>query len=69
MHHEASNFLNFKLQVPLPEKPETEDESILKKWKWEMKSAKKENSERHSLRCDIELKLSVSFLPLPLASK
>ncbi|KAG2238777.1 hypothetical protein Bca52824_091948 [Brassica carinata] len=46
--------------VPLPEKPDTEDESILKKWKWEMKSAKKENSERHSLRCDIELKLSVA---------
>ncbi|KAL0735811.1 hypothetical protein Bca4012_012021 [Brassica carinata] len=46
--------------VPLPEKPDTEDESILKKWKWEMKSAKKENSERHSQRCDIELKLPVA---------
>lgn len=46
--------------VPLPEKPDTEDESILKKWKWEMKSAKKENSERHSQRCDVELKLSVA---------
>ncbi|CAN6864834.1 unnamed protein product [Brassica oleracea] len=46
--------------VPLPEKPDTEDENILKKWKWEMKSAKKENSERHSQRCDVELKLSVA---------
>ncbi|KAL1205880.1 DNA-directed RNA polymerase 2, chloroplastic/mitochondrial [Cardamine amara subsp. amara] len=46
--------------VPLPEKPDTEDEGILKKWKWEVKSAKKENSERHSQRCDTELKLSVA---------
>uniref|UniRef100_A0A1J3DZF0 DNA-directed RNA polymerase n=1 Tax=Noccaea caerulescens TaxID=107243 RepID=A0A1J3DZF0_NOCCA len=46
--------------VPLPEKPDTEDESILKKWRWELRSAKKVNSERHSLRCDIELKLSVA---------
>ena len=62
------NFCKLKLQVPLPEKPDTEDENILKKWKWEMKSAKKENSERHSQRCDVELKLSVSFF-FPLASK
>ncbi|MQM13001.1 hypothetical protein Taro_045922, partial [Colocasia esculenta] len=46
--------------VPLPEKPETEDEAVIKKWKWKMKSAKKENSERHSLRCDVELKLAVA---------
>ncbi|CAH8271205.1 unnamed protein product [Arabidopsis lyrata] len=46
--------------VPLPEKPDTEDEGILKKWKWEVKSAKKVNSERHSQRCDTELKLSVA---------
>lgn len=59
----SRGLFTFKLQVPLPEKPDTEDESILKKWRWEVKSAKKENSERHSQRCDIELKLSVSFIP------
>nr|ABD96891.1 hypothetical protein [Tarenaya spinosa] len=46
--------------VPLPEKPDTEDENILKKWKWKVKSANKENRERHSQRCDIELKLNVA---------
>ncbi|CAI0553079.1 unnamed protein product [Linum tenue] len=46
--------------VPLPEKPDTEDESLLKKWKWKLRNAKKENRERHSLRCDTELKLSVA---------
>ncbi|KAL3654335.1 DNA-directed RNA polymerase 1, mitochondrial [Castilleja foliolosa] len=46
--------------VPLPEEPDTEDESEMKKWKWKVKSVKKENSERHSQRCDIELKLAVA---------
>ncbi|KAK8694366.1 hypothetical protein V6N13_071920 [Hibiscus sabdariffa] len=46
--------------VPLPEKPDTEDEAVLRKWKWKVKSVKKENRERHSQRCDIELKLAVS---------
>ncbi|KAK4798002.1 hypothetical protein SAY86_030328 [Trapa natans] len=46
--------------VPLPEKPDTEDEIQLKKWKWKVKSIKKENRERHSQRCDIELKLAVA---------
>ncbi|XP_031492088.1 DNA-directed RNA polymerase 1B, mitochondrial-like [Nymphaea colorata] len=46
--------------VPLPEKPDTEDDEVLKKWKWKFKNAKKESSERHSLRCDVELKLSVA---------
>ncbi|CAA6665446.1 unnamed protein product [Spirodela intermedia] len=46
--------------IPLPEKPETEDETLIKKWKWKVKAAKKENSERHSLRCDVELKLAVA---------
>ncbi|URE41883.1 hypothetical protein MUK42_07982 [Musa troglodytarum] len=46
--------------IPLPEKPETDDEAELKKWKWKLKSVKKENSERHSQRCDVELKLSVA---------
>ncbi|KAK6157754.1 hypothetical protein DH2020_012002 [Rehmannia glutinosa] len=44
--------------VPLPEEPDTEDESEMKKWKWKVKAVKKENSERHSQRCDIELKLA-----------
>ncbi|XP_074589982.1 DNA-directed RNA polymerase 2, chloroplastic/mitochondrial-like [Curcuma longa] len=46
--------------VPLPEKPDTEDEIQLRKWKWKLKSVKKENSERHSQRCDMELKLAVA---------
>ncbi|CAN6477441.1 unnamed protein product [Victoria cruziana] len=47
--------------VPLPEKPDAEDDNeVLKKWKWKLKNAKKENTERHSLRCDVELKLSVA---------
>ncbi|CAI9109927.1 OLC1v1009869C1 [Oldenlandia corymbosa var. corymbosa] len=46
--------------IPLPEQPETEDEALLKKWKWKVNSVKKENSERHSQRCDTELKLAVA---------
>ncbi|XP_021739363.1 DNA-directed RNA polymerase 2, chloroplastic/mitochondrial-like [Chenopodium quinoa] len=46
--------------VPLPEKPDTEDESELKAWKWKVRSVKKENRERHSQRCDVELKLAVA---------
>ncbi|XP_054819802.1 DNA-directed RNA polymerase 2B, chloroplastic/mitochondrial-like isoform X2 [Prosopis cineraria] len=46
--------------VPLPGKPDTDDEALIKKWKWKSKSVKKENRERHSRRCDIELKLSVA---------
>ncbi|XP_057961393.1 DNA-directed RNA polymerase 1B, mitochondrial-like isoform X2 [Malania oleifera] len=46
--------------VPLPEAPDTEDEAELRKWKWKVKAVKKENSERHSQRCDIELKLAVA---------
>ncbi|KAI4346747.1 hypothetical protein L6164_007617 [Bauhinia variegata] len=46
--------------VPLPEKPDTEDEALIKKWKWKVKSAQKENRERYSQRCDLELKLAVA---------
>ncbi|RVX06293.1 DNA-directed RNA polymerase 1, mitochondrial [Vitis vinifera] len=46
--------------VPLPEEPDTEDEAEIRKWKWKVRSVKKENSERHSQRCDIELKLAVA---------
>ncbi|XP_004509767.1 DNA-directed RNA polymerase 1B, mitochondrial-like [Cicer arietinum] len=46
--------------TPLPEEPDTEDEAEIRKWKWKVKSVKKENSERHSQRCDIELKLAVA---------
>ncbi|PON58052.1 DNA-directed RNA polymerase, phage-type [Parasponia andersonii] len=46
--------------VPLPEKPDTEDETLLKKWRWDVRSVKKENRERYSQRCDIELKLAVA---------
>ncbi|PWA46787.1 DNA-directed RNA polymerase, phage-type [Artemisia annua] len=46
--------------VPLPEEPDTADETEIKKWKWKMKTVRKENRERHSQRCDIELKLAVA---------
>ncbi|CAN8238973.1 unnamed protein product [Cochlearia groenlandica] len=46
--------------VPVPEKPDSEDQEEVKQWKWKSKEAKKENSERHSQRCDIELKLEVA---------
>lgn len=46
--------------IALPEKPDTEDEAQIRKWKWKVKSTRKENRERHSQRCDIELKLAVA---------
>ncbi|XWS64144.1 hypothetical protein CRYUN_Cryun06bG0161500 [Craigia yunnanensis] len=46
--------------VPLPEEPDTEDEAEIRKWKWKVKAVKKQNNERHSQRCDIELKLAVA---------
>ncbi|XP_044493782.1 DNA-directed RNA polymerase 2, chloroplastic/mitochondrial-like isoform X2 [Mangifera indica] len=46
--------------IPIPEEPDMEDVAEIKKWKWKMKAAKKENSERHSQRCDVELKLAVA---------
>ncbi|NP_001289520.1 DNA-directed RNA polymerase 2, chloroplastic/mitochondrial [Nicotiana sylvestris] len=46
--------------APLPEEPDTEDEALRTKWRWKVKSVKKENRERHSQRCDIELKLAVA---------
>ncbi|XP_044480986.1 DNA-directed RNA polymerase 2, chloroplastic/mitochondrial-like [Mangifera indica] len=46
--------------IPLPEEPDTEDEALLRKWKWKVRNVKKENRERHSQRCDTELKLSVA---------
>ncbi|KAG6516375.1 DNA-directed RNA polymerase 2, chloroplastic/mitochondrial-like [Zingiber officinale] len=46
--------------IPLPEKPNTDDEAEIRKWKWKKNSVKKENSERHSQRCDVELKLAVA---------
>ncbi|WVZ70612.1 hypothetical protein U9M48_019261 [Paspalum notatum var. saurae] len=49
-----------RTDVPLPNKPDVEDETVLKKWKWHLRSVKKENSERHSQRCDVELKLAVA---------
>ncbi|XP_042448640.1 DNA-directed RNA polymerase 1B, mitochondrial-like [Zingiber officinale] len=46
--------------IPLPEKPDTEDETELRNWKWKIRSIRKENNERHSRRCDVELKLAVA---------
>lgn len=52
-------FLYVMMQLPLPEPLDTEDASEITKWKWKVKGIKKENAERHSKRCDIELKLAV----------
>ncbi|XP_073003649.1 DNA-directed RNA polymerase 1, mitochondrial-like [Typha latifolia] len=49
-----------RADIPLPERPDTEDDTTIKKWKWKLRSVKKENSERHSQRCDVELKLAVA---------
>ncbi|XP_057448046.1 DNA-directed RNA polymerase 1B, mitochondrial-like [Lotus japonicus] len=46
--------------VPLPEEPNTEDEEEIRKWKRQVKTIMKENNERHSQRCEIELKLAVA---------
>jgi DNA-directed RNA polymerase len=48
-----------KENIPLPERPETEDPDEIQKWKWSLKKAKKANRELHAERCDTELKLSV----------
>ncbi|KAJ7953979.1 DNA-directed RNA polymerase [Quillaja saponaria] len=46
--------------LPLPDEPDTEDVAQIRKWKWKVKNAKKENNDRHSQRCDVELKLAVA---------
>ncbi|XP_057428848.1 DNA-directed RNA polymerase 3B, chloroplastic isoform X2 [Lotus japonicus] len=46
--------------VPLPDKPPTEDLKQIQEWKYRVRKAKKMNLERHSQRCDTELKLSVA---------
>ncbi|KAJ0984272.1 hypothetical protein J5N97_002628 [Dioscorea zingiberensis] len=45
--------------VPLPERPDSDDLAEIQKWRWNTRKAKKINSEMHAQRCDIELKLSV----------
>ncbi|KAG1326675.1 hypothetical protein COCNU_01G006090 [Cocos nucifera] len=51
--------------ISLPEKPDTEDEAEIRKWKWKVESVKKENSERHSQQCDVEIKLAISLPEKP----
>ncbi|KAF2310443.1 hypothetical protein GH714_010235 [Hevea brasiliensis] len=46
--------------IPIPEKPLSEDLREIQQWRWSMRKAKKINRERHSQRCDTELKLSVA---------
>ncbi|KAK2973046.1 hypothetical protein RJ640_016178, partial [Escallonia rubra] len=48
-----------RVDVPIPEL-HSEDLKEIKKWRWSVRKAKKINQERHSQRCDIELKLSVA---------
>ncbi|XP_042002629.1 DNA-directed RNA polymerase 3, chloroplastic-like [Salvia splendens] len=45
--------------VPIPELL-SNDEKEIKSWKWSVRKVKKINQERHSQRCDLELKLSVA---------
>ncbi|XP_006578470.1 DNA-directed RNA polymerase 3B, chloroplastic-like isoform X2 [Glycine soja] len=47
-------------EVPKPDKPPVEDLKLIQEWKCSVRKAKKINLERHSLRCDTELKLSVA---------
>ncbi|KAK3031771.1 hypothetical protein RJ639_037068, partial [Escallonia herrerae] len=49
-----------RVDVPIPEL-HSEDLKEIKKWRWSVRKAKKINQERHSQRCDIELKLSVAW--------
>ncbi|KAF8658576.1 hypothetical protein HU200_059036 [Digitaria exilis] len=49
-----------KENIPLPERPESEDPDEMQRWKWSLKKAKKTNRELHAERCDTELKLSVA---------
>lgn len=53
-------------QVPVPEKPSVDDLKLIQEWKWNARKARKLNLERHSQRCDTELKLSVRSLLLLL---
>ncbi|KAG0631342.1 hypothetical protein M758_1G245900 [Ceratodon purpureus] len=46
--------------VPLPDKPESDDFEELRNWRRHTASAKRINSERHSMRCDTELKLAAA---------
>ncbi|MBA0690179.1 hypothetical protein Goari_007873, partial [Gossypium aridum] len=46
--------------IPIPEKPYSEDSTEIQEWKWSVRKANKVNRERHSQRCDTELKLSVA---------
>ncbi|XP_022731756.1 DNA-directed RNA polymerase 3, chloroplastic isoform X4 [Durio zibethinus] len=46
--------------IPIPEKPPSEDSTEIQEWKWSVRKANKINRERHSQRCDTELKLSVA---------
>ncbi|KAL0013443.1 hypothetical protein SO802_000512 [Lithocarpus litseifolius] len=50
--------------VPIPEKPTSEDLTEIQEWKLSWRKAKKINLERHSQRCDSELKLSVTLAAL-----
>ncbi|GAB2291537.1 DNA-directed RNA polymerase 3, chloroplastic, variant 2 [Dionaea muscipula] len=46
--------------IPLPQKPLSDCPTEIAAWKWNMRKAKKTNRERHALRCDTELRLSVA---------
>ncbi|KAL3693501.1 hypothetical protein R1sor_007152 [Riccia sorocarpa] len=46
--------------VLVPSRPCTADEAEIRSWRREAAKAKRINSERHSLRCDTELKLTVA---------
>ncbi|KAK7388405.1 hypothetical protein VNO78_23221 [Psophocarpus tetragonolobus] len=46
--------------VAIPDRPVMEDLKQIQEWKWRVRKAEKINLERHSLRCDTELKLCVA---------
>ncbi|XP_073001971.1 DNA-directed RNA polymerase 3, chloroplastic isoform X2 [Typha latifolia] len=46
--------------IPLTERPDSDDPVEIQKWRWSVRKAKKANNEMHAQRCDTELKLSVA---------
>lgn len=49
-----------RVDVPEPQKPESDDGDVQKNWRRELLKVRRVNRELHSQRCDTELKLSVA---------
>ncbi|XP_010904633.1 DNA-directed RNA polymerase 3B, chloroplastic isoform X1 [Elaeis guineensis] len=49
-----------RVDIPVPERSDSEDSVEIRKWRWRVRKVKKANNEMHAQRCDTELKLSVA---------